>query len=145
MQNKIVNAEEKYIKEVADIESKEIIVPWTYNQYLGLLSQNNATFRIMLNDNNLVIGYYSFYTVLDEIDINNIAIRKDLQSQGLGSILFQDLLDIASKQNIQNITLEVETGNEKAIGLYKKFGFKIEGTRKNFYNNSLDAYIMWKR
>ena len=39
------------------------------------------------------------------------------------------------------ITLEVAVNNEPAISLYKKFGFEIISTRKNYYDN-VDAYLM---
>ena len=38
----------------------------------------------------------------------------------------------------------VNTENLPAVNLYKKFGFKILGTRKKYYNNKFDAYIMTK-
>ena len=45
----------------------------------------------------------------------------------------------------KNIELEVYTDNEKAINLYKKFGFKVEGTLKDYVfgeGKYIDAYTM---
>ncbi len=42
------------------------------------------------------------------------------------------------------ITLEVNENNKIAIHLYEKYGFKIIGTRKKYYNNKYNAYIMTK-
>ena len=40
--------------------------------------------------------------------------------------------------------MEVRVSNEKAIGLYEKYGFKSLGTRKKYYqDNNEDALIMW--
>lgn len=144
MEINIVNVQENYIDAIFEIESKEIIVPWSKESLLNLIRQQNIIFRAMLLDDE-VVGYYSFQKVFEEGYINNLAIRRDLQSQGLGTKLFEDLLERAEKFEIKALTLEVETDNEKAIALYKKFGFQIEGTRKNFYKNTKDAYIMWKR
>ena len=144
MEISIVNTQENYIDDIFDIESKEIIVPWSKESLTNLIRQQNIIFRVMLLDNE-VIGYYSFQKVFDEGYINNIAIKREYQSKGFGTKLFEDLIERAQKFEVNALTLEVETDNERAIKLYKKFGFKEEGIRKNFYLNKKDALIMWKR
>ena len=49
-----------------------------------------------------------------------------------------------AKTNSTLITLEVNEKNIPAISLYKKYGFETLGTRKKYYNNQFDAYIMTK-
>lgn len=144
MEISIVNVQENYIDDIFEIESKEIIVPWSKESLLNLIRQQNIIFRVMLLDNE-VIGYYSFQKVFDEGYINNIAIKREYQSKGFGTKLFEDLIERAQKFEVNALTLEVETDNERAIKLYKKFGFVEEGLRKNFYLNKKDALIMWKR
>ena len=42
------------------------------------------------------------------------------------------------------MTLEVRASNVVAQNLYKKYGFKMAGIRKEYYsNNKEDAIIMW--
>ncbi len=144
METNIVNVQENYIEDIFAIESAEIIVPWSKESLLNLIRQQNIIFRVMLLGDE-VIGYYSFQKVFEEGYINNIAIKKEYQSKGYGTKLFEDLIERAQRFEVKALTLEVETDNEKAIGLYKKFGFEVEGVRKNFYKNSKDAFIMWKR
>ena len=144
MEISIVNVQENYIDDIFEIESKEIIVPWSKESLLNLIRQQNIIFRVMLLDDE-VIGYYSFQKVFDEGYINNIAIKREYQSKGFGTKLFEDLIERAQKFEVNALTLEVETDNERAIKLYKKFGFVEEGLRKNFYLNKKDALIMWKR
>ena len=56
------------------------------------------------------------------------------------------LLSICKLENVTAITLEVRVSNQRAINLYKKFGFVEEGIRKEYYeDNKEDALIMWKR
>lgn len=144
MATSIVNVQENYIDDIFAIEQSEIIVPWSKDALLDLIRKQNIIFRVMLKDD-IVIGYYSFQKIFEEGYINNIAIKREYQSQGYGTQLFQDLLERAEKFEVKALTLEVETDNEKAIKLYKKFGFIQEGIRKNFYKNTKDALIMWKR
>ena len=144
MEINIVNVQENYIDDIFAIESKEIIVPWSKDALLNLIRQQNIIFRVMLLDDE-VIGYYSFQKVFDEGYINNIAIKREYQSKGYGTKLFKDLIERAQKFEVKALTLEVEDDNERAIKLYKKFGFIEEGRRKNFYLNKKDAIIMWLR
>ncbi len=41
------------------------------------------------------------------------------------------------------MTLEVRPSNAPAVALYRKLGFEVLGTRKNYYTNpDEDAYVM---
>ena len=144
MEINIVNVQENYIDAIFDIESKEIIVPWSKASLLDLIRQQNIIFRVMLLDDE-VIGYYSFQKVFEEGYINNIAIKREYQGKGYGKKLFEDLIERAQRFEVKALTLEVEDDNTRAINLYKKYGFIEEGRRKNFYLNKKDAIIMWKR
>lgn len=57
--------------------------------------------------------------------------------------MLEALIEKAS-QTSSLITLEVNEKNEPAIHIYEKYGFKILGRRKKYYNNQFDAYIMTK-
>ena len=144
MEISIVNVQENFIDDIFAIENAEIIVPWSKESLLNLICQQNIIFRVMLLDNE-VIGYYSFQKIYNEGYINNLAIKKAHQGKGFGKKLMEDLIDRAQKFEVDALTLEVEVDNDRAIHLYEKYGFKSEGTRKNFYKNSKDALIMWKR
>lgn len=58
-------------------------------------------------------------------------VHRDYQSMGVGTKLMEAVLDIADNWlMLQRVELSVFTDNEKALGLYKKFGFVIEGTKR---------------
>lgn len=57
--------------------------------------------------------------------------------------MLEHLID-KSKNLAILITLEVNKENLAAIHLYQKYGFEIKGTRKKYYDNKFDAYIMTK-
>ena len=145
MENKIINANISHLLEIEEIESKEILMPWSYNSLKDLLSNDNIVFRVMIDSSSRVIGYYSFAQILDEGHINNIAVRSLDQSKGFGTKLMEDMINQASKRGINALTLEVEIENIKAINLYKKFNFTNEGIRKKYYKSTKDAMIMWRR
>jgi putative acetyltransferase len=60
-----------------------------------------------------------------------IMVHKDFQKNSVGIKLMESLVDIADNWlMLVRVELSVFVDNEKAIKLYKKFGFEIEGTKK---------------
>lgn len=56
-----------------------------------------------------------------------ICILKEYWGFGIGKVLLENVLQWAQKAGLMKITLNVVQTNEKAIALYKKFGFTEEG------------------
>lgn len=126
------------------IEQDTIDVPWNKQSIEEYIKREDVVFRVLFLEKKL-IGYYSFSKIFDEGNINNIAVDKYYQSKGFGKMLIEDMLNMTKKYNINALTLEVADNNNRAIGLYKKYGFIEEGRRKKYYNNKYDAIIMWLR
>ena len=62
-----------------------------------------------------------------------MAVRKRFQGKGVGTALMKALTDLADNWlPVTRIELTVFTDNERAIGLYRKFGFEIEGTHRQY-------------
>lgn len=62
-----------------------------------------------------------------------IAVVPDAQGRGVGSALMQALCDYADNWfGAMRLELGVYTDNTRAIGLYQKFGFVIEGTMRGY-------------
>lgn len=62
------------------------------------------------------------------------------QSMGLGSALMEKALLWAREHKLLRIELDVFASNTKARKLYEKFGFVIEGRRKNFLHQKNDLF-----
>ena len=66
----------------------------------------------------------------------------ELKKIQLDILCFVDKL--CRENNIVSMTLEVRVSNIVAQNLYKKYGFKLAGIRKEYYSdNKEDAMIMW--
>jgi putative acetyltransferase len=62
-----------------------------------------------------------------------ISVLPEAQGYGVGSALMAALCDYADRwAGALRIELGVYTDNARAIGLYKKFGFEIEGTMRGY-------------
>jgi len=60
-----------------------------------------------------------------------IMVHKDYQGKGIGKALFARIIDLADNWlKLVRLELTVFTDNERAINLYKSFGFEIEGRKK---------------
>ena len=62
-----------------------------------------------------------------------MGVHSRFQGKGVGTALMTALIDIADKWlPVTRIELTVFTDNERAIKLYRKFGFEMEGTHKAY-------------
>jgi putative acetyltransferase len=60
-----------------------------------------------------------------------ISVHDDFHGRGIGSALMAALIDVADNWlDLKRIELTVFVDNAPAIGLYRKFGFEVEGTRR---------------
>lgn len=144
MEIEIVTMNANHVDSVWKIEKALIASPWSKESIDKLTTTDNAVAKVATIDGK-VVGYYSFYQILDEADVNNIAVDSAWQNKGVGSALMRDMIVECEKMGIAAITLEVGANNVVAQKLYDKWGFRQEGLRKNYYNNTEDAIIMWRR
>lgn len=62
-----------------------------------------------------------------------MGVKDDVQGRGVGSALLATVIDLADNWlNLKRIELTVYSDNDRAINLYKKFGFAIEGESKAY-------------
>lgn len=76
-----------------------------------------------------------------------IGILEEFTGKGIGKDLFNELETWASLNSIHRLELTVMKHNERAVSLYKKMGFEIEGVKRNslLVNNIyVDEYYMSK-
>lgn len=56
-----------------------------------------------------------------------LTVHDDYQNMGIGTALLNHLIDIARMKKLNKVWLHVSTDNDRAIYMYKKAGFTIEG------------------
>lgn len=75
-----------------------------------------------------------------------IMVHKDYQGRGIGKKLMATVIDLSDNWlMLKRLELGVFIDNERALSLYKSFGFEIEGTKKcSAIRNGeyVDEYIM---
>lgn len=107
----------------------------TYDKILDFLCNHRGLWLIALCENK-VVGEIDI-TVKDMARVKHvgqltIGVLPEFHGRGIGSVLMKEALDWCTEQGIKRIELFVFRNNEKAIKLYEKFGFVVEGVRKNY-------------
>lgn len=74
-----------------------------------------------------------------------LTVLRDYWGQGIGTRLMDMMLDFCRKSGAELVFLECRADNERAIRLYKKFGFEISGELRRYFKIAGEfssAYIM---
>jgi putative acetyltransferase len=75
-----------------------------------------------------------------------LVVRADWHGKGVGTRLMQALVDLADGWlNVFRIELTVFADNARAIALYRRFGFEVEGKHRSYAlrgGRYVDAYFM---
>ena len=74
--------------------------------------------------------------------VKDIAVAPEHQGAGLGSRLLERALSVLANRGFDLVRLEVREGNERAIDLYERFGFRQVQTYPGYYPDGEDALIL---
>jgi len=107
----------------------------THDKIVDFL-KNKRGFWLVALDGEKIIGEIDI-TIKNLIRIRHngaltVGILPEYQGMGLGTLLMEQALIWARQHKITRLELSVFASNRKAQNLYIKFGFVLEGIRKNF-------------
>jgi ribosomal-protein-alanine N-acetyltransferase len=135
------------IDAVLAVEEACFTNPWTRAMYLAELENHGVSFCYLAKDaaSGGVIGFCSFWRVLDELHINNLAVLPEQRRTGVATFLLDYVLKEGAALGARRATLEVRRSNDAARLLYERFGFSVAGTRKGYYTKPAeDALVLWR-
>ena len=139
----IEEMKENDIDGVFEVEKNCFEDYWSKDSFKKELSNNLAKYLVAKIDNK-VVGYVGIWFVVDEGHITNVAVHSDYRGKKIGDKLVKEMVELCKENNIVAMTLEVRASNTVAQNLYRKYGFKMGGLRKEYYSdNKEDAIIMW--
>lgn len=138
-----VSGNEDYAKDIFSLEEECFPLEyWSYESVCKNITCKNTICLICVYQETAV-GYITASCVLDEAELERVAVSSTYRGKGIGKILIDNLIDILRKRGIARLMLEVRTKNTNAITLYKQCGFVTDTIRKNYYiNPSDDALLM---
>ncbi|MBU1144422.1 MAG: ribosomal protein S18-alanine N-acetyltransferase [Firmicutes bacterium] len=92
-----------------------------------------------------LLGHLSIWIDSPMAQILNLYVLPKYQEHGFGKKFIEFAIDYMKSFNVKELTLEVRPSNERAIILYKNYGFTQVAIRRNYYDNGEDAFLMLKR
>lgn len=132
------------LEKIKDILISDFDDFWNYNIFEEELESPNSKYIMAKTNDDEIIGFAGIKIFIDNADIMNIVIKKSFRNQGVGSLLLNNLLSLCKNLNLSSLSLEVNEDNLPAIHLYKKFGFKQIGMRKNYYHGKNGIVMLYK-
>ncbi len=125
-----VDEQRERIHSLAGRNNAALLVAELDGQLVGYIFAEGGSYRRNRHCAHIVIGIRAAFTGL-----------------GIGRRLFAELFTWAGNQGLTRLELTVMTHNERAVRLYQRMGFEIEGLRRRslFVNGEyVDEYLMSK-
>ncbi|MDG3228726.1 ribosomal protein S18-alanine N-acetyltransferase [Streptococcus suis] len=113
--------------------------PWTLEQIVSSMTSQYEDYYLAYEGQELV-GFLAVQTVLDEMEILQIAVKTDFQRLGIASQLMAAVMDWDG-----DIFLEVRESNSAAQALYTRQHFTKIGKRKDYYRYPVEDAVIMKR
>lgn len=130
---------ERDLDAIVALESRAFPDPWTRQQFIEELTNPRSTIQLIQLDG-LVRGYLCYWSVVDEVQILNVAVDPVVRRRGLARQLLGRVLSDTPTARL--LMLEVRRSNVAAIGLYESAGFRPVTVRRAYYPDGEDAIIM---
>ncbi|MHB8736698.1 MAG: ribosomal protein S18-alanine N-acetyltransferase [Terriglobales bacterium] len=90
-----------------------------------------------------LVGYLVMLGMLDQAEMQALAVRRALRGQGIGSALLREGVRLCQLRGVVRIHLEVRAGNISAQAFYRFHGFQETGRRRQYYQHPVeDAVLM---
>lgn len=138
----IRNMKEDDVRVVARIEKMSFSLPWSETSFLSEIHKPRSLPEVALL-NETIVAYICADYVGDEGHILTLAVHPDYRRRGIANVLVGHIIEQLRQRGCMFLYLEVRASNQIAKNLYQSFGFRIVGTRKNYYVAPVeDAVIM---
>lgn len=122
---------ERDLDAVAALEATLQTFPWSRGNFADSLIAGYSVWVLRLGGD--LIGFSVLMSVIDEAHLLTIGVCKRYQGQGYGARLLRHAMECARLGGASKLFLEVRPSNERAVELYRHFGFRQVGLRKGYY------------
>jgi [ribosomal protein S18]-alanine N-acetyltransferase len=116
---------------VAALEASLQVFPWSRGNFEDSLNAGYGVWVARLGGE--LIGFSVVMSVIDEAHLLTIGICKRYQGRGFGARMLRHAMHCARLGGASKLFLEVRPSNERAVALYRHFGFQEIGRRRDYY------------
>ena len=136
---------EEDIGQIVLLERECFSVPWSRESFEDVLKYPFlGGFCIRSGDE--LAGYGVYHCLFEDSEVLDIAVAPAFRRRGIGRKLLDLMEQEVRSRGAERFMLEVRLSNITAQALYKRSGFEVTGTRRNYYKNPTeDAVLMEKK
>ncbi|HEX3620931.1 MAG TPA: ribosomal protein S18-alanine N-acetyltransferase [Acidimicrobiales bacterium] len=140
----IVPMRRRHLRAVLRVEAQVYARPWSLSLFVSELALRTSRAYYVARVNGVLCGYGGLMVSEDDGHVTTLAVDPAWHRNKIGTRLLLALARAAIRRGAQNLTLEVRVSNHAAQELYRQFGFRPAGIRKNYYvETNEDALVMW--
>lgn len=127
------------------VEAASFERPWNRDAFLDELANRNAALFLLKDAADGAAGYICFRVLYDEMHLMKIAVSPGWRGRGVASRLLAHGMKRAAAGGATAALLEVRPANRPALRLYRRFGFRQIGRRKQYFSETgEDALVLMK-
>ena len=119
------------LDEVLAIEYRVCAFPWGRGNFADSLASGYSCWVCRIEGE--LVGYFVLMLAVDDAHLLTISVAEKRQRMGFGARLLRHAMDVARECNATTMLLEVRPSNEKALTMYRHFGFQQIGVRRAYY------------
>jgi ribosomal-protein-alanine N-acetyltransferase len=120
------------VDEVHALECSVFPHPWSRTNFSDSVQAGYDAW-LLRDANGALAGYFLLMYALDEAHLLDVAVAGKRHGTGLGRHLLDTLCARAKEMGAESVLLEVRPSNDRALAVYKRFGFAEIGRRKAYY------------
>lgn len=140
---KLVPLAEKHLEAVMEIEREVFRQPWKVEDFKRLIGKPEVISLTALAENK-VIGYSCCWIVIKTAELGNIAVAREYQGRYVARTLLEATIKACRKRKVTVLFLEVRSSNQRAIELYKRYGFVQIGIQRGYYSHPVEDSVIMK-
>ncbi|MBG6182256.1 ribosomal-protein-alanine N-acetyltransferase [Arthrobacter sp. CAN_A214] len=115
---------------------------WPLQMFYDEFFQPDTRRYVVAEVDGAMVAYAGLMCVDTTADIQTIGVLPAFEGRGIGRALLTELLAESARRGADNVMLEVRADNPRAQQLYTRFGFERIHTRRRYYRDGVDAWIM---
>ena len=140
----LVPMRRRHLRSVLRIEAMVYPRPWSLSLFMSELALRSTRAYWVARVDGAVVGYCGLMVTGEDGHVTTLAVDPAVHRRGIGTRLLLALAGEAIRRGATGLTLEVRMSNKAAQDLYRKFGFRPAGVRRNYYvETNEDAPVMW--
>jgi ribosomal protein S18 acetylase RimI-like enzyme len=106
--------------------SKELVDEYLKQSDIYIARQNDETLGVVV----------LFPLTIETVEIKNVAVKPELQGQGIGSFLIENAVQVALLNRQKSICIGTANSSVGQLYLYQKLGFEITDIKRHFFTDN---------